>query len=358
MMRVMKDLIRLYFNDPEVHIIQSKYEDIKDSDLVSGFYSETIDGKDVHKISEDIVISVQNFSDGILTNLIFSNGKVAKLQLLDNEIYPYYSDYIELRYIIEGFLYLDIEGQSVRFDEGDVCFIHSKALHHELLNESQCTIINISIGRQFFNELFLSDVSLSPFQNFLRTNILKLGQKENYIQFMSQNKLNEEIEFYIRTIFTENLSRRAGYNDIIKGYLLRLMNCLSSAYTYSLSESESKQYYDDLFEEISAYMQNHLANVTMNDLADEFHFHPNYFNNLIKKKAGMTYSAYLIQMRINRAKKLLETTDFSVEEIAWLVGYQNKGFFYKRFVEDVGVSPRSYRINLLKKKQVSSKDKK
>ena len=93
-------------------------------------------------------------------------------------------------------------------------------------------------------------------------------------------------------------------------------------------------------------MDDHLANVSMEDLASEFHFHPNYFNNLIKKNAGLTYSAYLIQLRMNKAKKLLETTDFSIDEIAWLVGYHNKGFFYKCFTNDVGMSPKQYRKKL------------
>ncbi len=341
----MKEILDLFYNDPNVHIVRARYEDISNSGLISGFRSELIGGKDYHKLTEDIAISVQNFHEGTLTNLIFSDGQVLKLELLDTEITSYYSDYIELRYIIEGTLILSVEHKHVEFSRGTVCFIHPNALHHELIDGSDCTILNINIERRLFNDYFLSRISSSPLEQFLRTSILKEGKKQNYIQFTPRESQNEEIEYYIKTIFAENLGRRAGYSDIIKGYVLRLMNGLSNTYNYSFSETETRQYYQNLFEEISRFMQNNLASVTMEDLAREFHFHPNYFNNLIRKNTGMTYSAYLIQMRINRAKQLLESSDLPIEEIAWLVGYHNKGFFYKRFTEDTGVSPLKYRKN-------------
>ena len=63
----------------------------------------------------------------------------------------------------------------------------------------------------------------------------------------------------------------------------------------------------------------------------------------MKEKTGKTYSDYLIELRINRAKLLLEKTDMPIEQIAMLVGYNNKGFFYRKFVELVGLNPAKYR---------------
>ena len=340
---IMKDIIDLYFNDPDMLVIRSDYESIRNSDVRLGFYSEKINNKDFHKISRDIVISIQRFHEGIITNLVFSNGQAFKLELLDSEIIPYYSDYIEIRYIISGHLALDIEGQKTLFKEGDVCFIHSNAYHRELVRDSDSIFFNIGMERNLFNEAFLSNVSSSPFQQFLKTSILKIGQKENFIQFSPGEEQNEEIQRYIYTIFNEVQRQKAGYLDISKGYIIRMMDFLTANYNYHFSQKESELYYKNLFETISRYMDDNLASVTMEDLSKEFHFHPNYFNNLIKKNSGMTYSAYLIQLRVNKAKNLLETTDFSVDEIAWLVGYHNKGFFYKCFTADTGLSPKQYR---------------
>ncbi len=336
-------MVELFFADPEIRVIRSNYENIKSGHMELGFTSQKINNKDFHKITRDIVIYIQKFHDGVMTNLIFSNGQAFRIELMDSDIIPYYSDYIEIRYIISGHLMLDVEGQKTMFKEGDVCFIHSNAYHHEIVSESDCIFMNIGIERNLFTEGFLSSVSSSPFQQFLRTNILKIGQKENFVQFTPEARDEEEVRKYINTIFNEVKKQKIGYLDISKGYIIRLMDFLTANYNYHFSEKETEQYYKNLFEAITQYMNDHLAAVSMQDLSDEFHFHPNYFNNLIKKTSGKTYSAYLIQLRINRAKQLLETTDFSIDEIAWLIGYHNKGFFYKRFVEEAGMSPRQYR---------------
>ena len=339
----MKDIIDLFFNDPLARLIKTDYSSIKNAAMELGFTSQIINGKDVHKITRDIVISVQKFQKGTITNLVFSDGQAVRLELNDQEVIPYYSDYIEIRYIVSGFLALEVEGQKTVFNENDVCFIHSMAYHREIPEESDCIFFNIGIEHDLFTEAFLSEVSSTPFEQFLRTNILKLGQKENFIQFIPEKGQSEEIKNYIYTIFTEVQRQRIGYIDISKGYIIRLMDFLARNYNYRFSENETELYYKNLFETVRQYMIDHLATVSVEDLSKEFHFHSNYFNNLIKKNTGMTYSNYLIRLRIDRSKELLKTTDFAIDEIAWLVGYHNKGFFYKRFTEDCCMSPKQYR---------------
>ena len=51
----------------------------------------------------------------------------------------------------------------------------------------------------------------------------------------------------------------------------------------------------------------------------------------------------MIFLRIERAKQLLYSTELSIEEVMWLIGYNNKGFFYRKFQELVGMSPKAYR---------------
>ena len=83
----------------------------------------------------------------------------------------------------------------------------------------------------------------------------------------------------------------------------------------------------------------------MSDLVENFHYQPNFINNLIKKYIGLTYSDYLVSLRVEHDKVMLETTDLPIYEIIWLVGYHNKGYFYKRFTEITGVSPARFRHN-------------
>ena len=59
---------------------------------------------------------------------------------------------------------------------------------------------------------------------------------------------------------------------------------------------------------------------------------------------GLAPSAYLRQMRVARARALLETTRNTVDQVAYEVGYEDTGGFRRAFREVVGLSPSDYRL--------------
>lgn len=330
---------------PEHHL-KMTYEQLNACDMDFDFISVLQDGKDFHKITRDICISYQKFHSGHLTNLFFSRKVPVLLDLGDSELISYYSDYIELRYIISGCLEVEIEGETAHFTENEICFINSMAYHRESIKNSECLLVNISIDREVFGEAFLGNVSMTPLQQFLRKNIMKYSDLQHYLKFTptGQERLSL-IQDYLFHIVSEIRAKQPGYMDISKGYLIRLMDELSSGYQYNFSRQESALYAEKLFESVTEFMKSNLSTIQMSALTKAFHFQPNYFNNLIKKQTGMTYSEYLVYLRIERAKLLLESSDLNVEEIMWMVGYHNKGFFYKKFTEITGLSPAKYRRN-------------
>ena len=107
-----------------------------------------------------------------------------------------------------------------------------------------------------------------------------------------------------------------------------------------------KQLYDELLmKSITQYMRNNLKNIRLDDLEREFYYRANFFNNFIKKSTGVTFSEYLIRLRVNRAKELLKDTDMTIDEIMDFIGYNNKGFFYRKFQEIAGITPAKFRKN-------------
>lgn len=67
------------------------------------------------------------------------------------------------------------------------------------------------------------------------------------------------------------------------------------------------------------------------------------FFRKFKHYTGVTPLQYLINIRLSNAKKLLETTDHSVSEIASLTGYDNALYFSRLFHRHIGMSPRDYK---------------
>ncbi len=328
---------------PEHHL-KMTYAELNACDLDFDFTSVIRNGRDFHQIKRDICLSYQKFHNGHLTNLFFSHLTPIHLELDDAELVSYYSDYIELRYILFGQLEVEIEGEIAHFAENEICFINSMAYHRESIKNSECLLINISIARDVLGEAFLGNVSITPLQQFLRKNIMKYSDLQHYLKFTPEGKEKIElIQNYLFHITAEARSKQPGYLEICRGYIIRLMDELAFGYRYNFSPQESVLYAEKMFESVTEYMKNNLSSIRMESLTQNFHFQPNYFNNLIKKHTGMTYSQYLIYLRIERSKLLLESSSLSIEEIMWMIGYHNKGFFYRKFIESTGMSPFRYR---------------
>lgn len=338
-----------HYVNPKISISAS-YGELTRSNFDVGFRSLSKNGQDIHKITRDISVSIQEFNHGKLTNTLFNSGQVLCLEYADADIAPYISDYIEIRYVIQGSLVVSIDKQYVTFNQDDVCFINSIAVHRELIDQSNCTILNISVDRDFFNQSIIGSIALSPMQTFLRSNVLQYGEQSAYLKVTPNNPMtNEDIKWYLFNLFRENIDQRAGFREISKGYLLRLIDALSTSCKYHFSEDMTNTYYKKLFESISVFMSDHISSISLQALVNEFHFQPNYYSILIKRFTGLSYTNYLVQLRINRSKLLLESTNLSIEEIMFLIGYHNKGFFYQKFYEATGTNPSKYRkFNLTK----------
>ena len=73
------------------------------------------------------------------------------------------------------------------------------------------------------------------------------------------------------------------------------------------------------------------------------HMSESSLSRQIKELFGYNFKDLLLQQRFERAKRLLEQTDLPIADIAQTVGYENTSFFYRRFRELYGISPKSFR---------------
>lgn len=86
-----------------------------------------------------------------------------------------------------------------------------------------------------------------------------------------------------------------------------------------------------------------MCDITTHQLCERFHFQEDYFNRILKQKAGMTFTEYVQDIRIREAERLLATTEMTIQDIAQEVGYHNKGYFYKLFTKCHQVTPAEFR---------------
>ena len=99
---------------------------------------------------------------------------------------------------------------------------------------------------------------------------------------------------------------------------------------------------------LTRYLQEHLAEeISLSVLAEEFHLNSQYISPLFKSEIGVNFLAYLTNIRMERAKKLLLTTDLSVAEVSEQSGYGDYRVFTKVFKKTEGITPSQYRRDFL-----------
>lgn len=89
--------------------------------------------------------------------------------------------------------------------------------------------------------------------------------------------------------------------------------------------------------------RNYDRRVSLKDAAALVALSPKYLSRLFKQKVGIGFNEYRLKARMERAIQLLETTDFSVAEISYRVGYENPESFARLFSKMAGRTPTEYR---------------
>lgn len=84
-------------------------------------------------------------------------------------------------------------------------------------------------------------------------------------------------------------------------------------------------------------------NISLTYLADLFNVSQPYLSKIFKQEIGININSYITQVRMEKAKYLLEATDKKIFEIAQLVGYEEQNYFTKVYKKHMGVSPSDYR---------------
>lgn len=96
---------------------------------------------------------------------------------------------------------------------------------------------------------------------------------------------------------------------------------------------------------IADYIENHAGEhwIDLNSLSEEFHVTPQYISNIFKKYQGENIKDCISKEKLKAAKKLLLTTEMSVNEIAQKLGYAGEIGIIRLFKKYEGMTPGDFR---------------
>jgi two-component system, response regulator YesN len=85
--------------------------------------------------------------------------------------------------------------------------------------------------------------------------------------------------------------------------------------------------------------------ITLGDVAAYLHMNPSYFSRLYKKDTNENFIVFVNRTKMEKAKEIIESSNKSIEEIAYMLGFDNKSYFLKIFKRQFGVVPNYYKLD-------------
>jgi AraC-like DNA-binding protein len=253
---------------------------------------------------------------------------------------------------MKGELRQNIAGKDVTFKEREICLIGKDSIHAEYLFRKKSIVLFLGISNSFFDGLINLDTAGSGTKDLSRESIAFKKGIYQFIRFVPLSKTNET-QSILEEILCEMSNPRSGSRYIVMGCVERLAKLLPEEYQCSVEKYKKPLPQKLLFENIQGYLNLHYKDVSIRQLSIVFNYSTDYFNRIIRRYTGLSYSKFLQQIRLEKAEYLLRTTQYSVEYISRQVGYENFGYFYKIFYEKYRLTPKELRKNVEKAPVIS-----
>lgn len=244
-------------------------------------------------------------------------------------------DFIEFSIIISGQINYNIEGSHYLLQKHDVMIFNPGVNHQALIDRNTiCTELHIGIGN-------LNIDCMAP--NYMRA----LGKAP----ILSIKKYKDEFIDCCNEIAKEQRLRQLGHSFVLKSLVMKLIIILyreiddcslpPSSQANELISSDKKVIVQSLIDYMSFY---YMEDISLDYLSRVMYISPAYISKIFKEETGTSPINYLIQIRLQKAKELLESTKTPIKQISKAVGYSDAYYFSKLFKKHYGTSPSNHRI--------------
>lgn len=310
-------------------------------------FGKTLESIENIYLDEHTVSTLQNsFEDAYFgqSNIaVMANNQNVRLQKHNrySPVFLHSHEYFEAFYVLTGSCTHFINKKKEYCPKGTLCFI-SPDINHKLEVLDDSIILNIMIQKNTFDDIFFNIIRS---QTILSAFFLNSLTKKNNISHMVFEINDHELEETLLSIYLEQMVEDSYTNRLlnlqISLFFMKLVRKYERTANLHLLNKDSSERFD-----ILSYINDHFKTVTLNSLAEHFHYTPEYCSRLIHHTTGQTFLSILKNIRLRRAESLLINTGLSVEEISHNVGYENTCTLITLFKKNYGVTPSQFRKNI------------
>lgn len=185
----------------------------------------------------------------------------------------------------------------------------------------------------------------------------KWEHTEKYCSYVDNAKINQisnETRYETGKIF-DSMRSDQGTSELDRIVAnSRLLTILTLIYRDLKRKDETPESSDDsslnkrqwLMREAKKYIETHYSElIRLEDIAEELSVSPFYLSRVFSLESDFSLFSFLTEVRMNRAKELLQEGRYLVSDVAYKVGYENSGYFSKVFKKYFGYSPSNHRFD-------------
>jgi len=244
----------------------------------------------------------------------------------------------EINFLCHGYQGLEVENRTYTMCPGDLLVLPAGSPHNIREDESlPYRRIRLSLPVHFFDQLFRESIGQEGISQAL------FGDKEWVIRFPDITA--SSIENILEHMVDEDEQRAPGWEIGIRSCAALLMLVISRNLDNAIQPVDPavlRRRHD--MNVVIHFMEEHYSDpVSLTGMAQIFDVHPSVLSRNFKRATGVSPMVYLNRIRIAQAKKLMETSDQKLEEIAKKVGYSSLIYFSRVFKQLNGASPSQYR---------------
>lgn len=109
----------------------------------------------------------------------------------------------------------------------------------------------------------------------------------------------------------------------------------------NVEAKDERQYFIE--ESIKYIKENFKERLTLEMVASKVFVNPKYLSHVFKKEIGVAFTEYIINLRIQHACRLLETTNYHAYRISLECGFSDPSYFNRVFCAQMNMTPQTYR---------------
>lgn len=242
-------------------------------------------------------------------------------------------NFLELVFVFSGTCYHTVGNHIFKQGPGSFTIVNS-FINHELQASEDCLCLTVKVRIDTFLNFHIPNMPYFSIpicfecgdDRFMRETLLRIyDQQENAGCYH-----DEIISLLLRTLLIYCMQN---YRDTL-------------SFLYTSTPMKGKML------EICNYMFENYQNITLRGLSQHFGYSESYLCKLFRDNFQQSFSEILRSFKLDRAQKLLQTTNLKLNDICESIGYSDTTQFIRDFKKQYGITPAKYRRHFLQESNV------